>query len=510
MTTLATLKHQPTSILKRIRWLVFAVGVPVVAWGFGLPGDVAAFLALVLLLLPVAQAIMVSSPEILRPDVLSNPRNRQLVAQALAFKEEGVFCGEILSGLSGSVGKQRQSLYVSPEDRGVVIGPPGTGKTAFMVSQLIDRIERGGSFVCLDIKPELHGILKDRLQEAGYRALVFNPTDPVDRYNLLDDLHGPTAIGELAYSLIPSANADNKAFDEAARDLLDGIISFLKAEGRAVSLPSIRQFIGRFSSEQELIQTLSDSDDADVRDTAFAISRSAKNGRFIGSVFATLRANLRFLRYESIRESTVSSDFSLEVFRYKRGDAKHQPVALFLQFEERHQETTAQLLAATISHLFNWFIANTDRDPVLLMFDEVGNVPTIPGLVEKLNTIRSRKLPTWLYWQGIQQMQKYGNAAGEGPNSILAACDFHLAFRLNDNDTARWFSERIGTVDRRARSVSVGDSSSSRSVSMVEEPVLKVAELQALEPFETVAIYRGMVWRNWAVPWFERWEGKMK
>ena len=36
---------------------------------------------------------------------------------------------------------------------------------------------------------------------------------------------------------------------------------------------------------------------------------------------------------------------------------------------------------------------------------------------------------------------------------------------------------------------------------------MKVAELQALEPFETVAIYWGMVWRNWVVPYFEGWEG---
>jgi len=150
-----------------------------------------------------------------------------------------------------------------------------------------------------------------------------------------------------------------------------------------------------------------------------------------------------------------------------------------------------------IAHLFNYFIEDVERQPVLLMLDEIGNVPRIPGLVAKLNTIRSRKLPTWMYWQGIQQMQKYGKQANEGPNAIMAACDFQMAFRLNDNDSARWFSERIGTVDRQV--------TTDTGHQVKEEQILKVADLQALPFGESVAIYRGKVWRNKATPYFERW-----
>lgn len=427
-----------------------------------------------------------------RPDVLSDQRHKKALMESLLLQPNGILCGAI------SDRKTHQPLYISAEDRGVVIGPPGTGKTAFMVTQLLDLAERQGSFVCLDIKPELHQIMREKLVQQGYRVLVFNPTNTADRYNPLDDLSGPTAIGELAYSLVPSSDSDSKAFDEGARDLLDGIISYLKVEKRPVSLPALREFLSNFSSEEELIETLAQCDDLDVRDTAFAIARSAKNARFMGSVFATLRSNLRFLRIEEIRNSIECSDFSLSVF------LEDQPVALFLQFEERHQETTQLLLSVMVSHLFNYFIEHVERKPVLLMLDEIGNVPRIPGLVEKLNTIRSRKLPTWMYWQGIQQMQKYGKQANEGPNSIMAACDFHMAFRLNDNDTARWFSERIGTVDRISVSSTSGEHSST-TTSTTEEPILKVADLQSLPVGESVAVYRGKAWRNQATPYFERW-----
>lgn len=433
------------------------------------------------------------SAQVNRPDVLNKRQNVASVRAALTRQENGIFCGNI------GRPKAQNALYVSSEDRGIVIGPPGTGKTAFMVTQLLDLAQRRGSFVCLDIKPELHDIMREKLIDQGYRIQVFNPTKKIDRYNLLDDLSGITAIGEFAYSLVPSSGSETRAFDEGARDLLDGIISYLRYEKKPVSLPALREFLAQFHSETELIKTLSQCADPEVQDTAFALARSARNTRFIGAVFATLRANLRFLRYGDIRETIERSDFSLSLF------LEDAPVALFLQFEERHQQTTELLLSAMISHLFNYFIEHADRAPVLLMLDEIGNVPRIPGLVEKLNTIRSRKLPTWMYWQGIQQMQKYGKQANEGPNSIMAACDFHMAFRLNDNDTARWFSERAGTVDREAMSVNTSTQGGGTSWQTIEEPVLKVADLQSLPSGESVAMYRGNVWRNHATPYFERW-----
>jgi len=240
-------------------------------------------------------------PQVYRPDVLKRSANLRSVEALLPLRQHAVFCGEMVRGRTAT------PLYTGVEDRGVVIGPPGTGKTGFMVTQLLDLAERRGSFVCLDIKPELHTIMREKLKEKGYRVLVFNPSKKADRYNLLDDMTGPTAIGELAYSLISSTSDEGRVFDEGARDLLDGIISYLRVEKKPVSLPALRQFIAQFPTDTALVETLSRCKDPDVRDTAFAIARSAKNARFMGSVFATLRSNLRFLRYEDIRSSIESS-----------------------------------------------------------------------------------------------------------------------------------------------------------------------------------------------------------
>ncbi|HCS64505.1 MAG TPA: hypothetical protein DIW64_10750, partial [Cellvibrio sp.] len=104
----------------------------------------------------------------------------------------GVLAGEI----SG------HALRVPIEDRAVVIGPPGTGKTAFLVSQLLDWAQSGRSFVCMDIKPEIYGIVKKELTAKGYTLYTYNPTQRAgQRYNLFDDVNGPEQIGELASAL---------------------------------------------------------------------------------------------------------------------------------------------------------------------------------------------------------------------------------------------------------------------------------------------------------------------
>lgn len=184
-----------------------------------------------------------------------------------------------------------------------------------------------------------------------------------------------------------------------------------------------------------------------------------------------------------------------------------------MQFEEAQRETTARLLSAMTGHIMRYLITHTDRPPVLCLWDEIGNAPAIPGLVEKLNTIRSRKMPTWLYWQSLEQMQRYGIKADEGANKILGACDFQATFRLNDNASAEWMSRRIGVVDRVVEKKSISKDldtwssnrtdSASYSTDLVQEPIIFPHELGRLEQNEFVCMCRGKAWKGEATPYFQ-------
>ena len=429
------------------------------------------------------------------PDLLIDSRIKQRLLDITNQNGNGVLAGEI----------DGKPLYISTQDRACVIGPPGTGKTAFLVAQLLDWSKSGRSFVVNDIKPEIYGVVRERLEAEGYKLLTFNPTAQCgDRYNLLDDLESPEAVGELASALVPSDEAENTVFNESARDLLDALICHLRsAEGR-VSLPMIRDFVTQFGSHKELLKELAVSPSQDARELANSLRMVANNERLIGSIFATFSANLRFLRFPAIREALAESDFTL-------ADLLGGRVGLFLQFEESQQQTTARLFSVFMGHIMRYLIEHTNREPVLLLLDEIGNVPKVSGLVQKLNTIRSRELPTWLYWQSREQMQSYGQKSGEGANIITGACDLQAVFRLNDNATAEWFSDKIGSVDRLVEAISatisphiISDYTYTTSQSLEREPVIFPHDLQRLAVSEVVCAYQGLAWRGEATPYFKR------
>lgn len=439
-----------------------------------------------------------------RTDLLStNDAKEKAKALARGTAEAGVLAG-VLAGVSAPLGASPpNNLYATIEDRACVIGPPGTGKTSFLVAQILTWAATGRPFVAIDTKPELWGITRKRLEAAGYTVLCFNPTEGCgDRYDPIQDCHTPEAIGELAAALIPaSMESDTGVFSESARDFLDAIIHHRRALGRDNSLPAIFDYFIERKDAADVVRDLVASPDPYVQRIAGMLSKMSGGDRLLASIFGTLSANLRVFRYPAVAEAMRTSDFSLSDLLTKR-------VALFLQFEESKKELTGRLQATIIGHIFRYLIDHTTRSPVFLALDEIGNAAVVPALPAKLNTIRSRNLPTWMYWQSIEQMQRYGVKADEGANLILGACDWQVVFRLNDTATAEWMSQRIGVVDRKVTTSSVSTGkhgSSSTNTGLVTEPKLWPHELAQLKDGEIVVNLRGHAFKATAPAHYAIW-----
>lgn len=397
-------------------------------------------------------------------------------------------------------------LHVSIEDRALVIGPPGTGKTTFLLNQVLQSAKSKLSFAVIDIKPELHQIIASTLQAAGYRVLRINPArdDPeADHWNPLDDLNDETEITELCAALLPVSDPRDKPFVDAQLDWLKAAVFHVKNQPGG-SLPAAFNLLSGQTDAKTLVQMLANS----TSDTAARIARRIAVGLsgdkpdplILQGLTGALRT-LDYLGLPGVQSALGHSDFSIREI----GQHNQPPTALFLQFEEAKLKALGPLLAfMATGMLTNLIDTAKQRKPVALFLDELGNMPPIPGLAEKLNTIRSRHLPTWMYFQSADQIERrYGSGAAA---IFFGSADVQMVFRLNDQPTRELISKLVGTTERERISHTTSSSADgnrgSTSRSWVPVNVVEPHELGQLKPGEVVTLYRGAAAKGWATPHF--------
>ena len=335
-----------------------------------------------------------------------------------------------------------KSLRVTNEDRGIIAGVSGAGKTAYLVLQLIDWMESGQSFVATDIKPEIWAILKynNIFEQFGYKDWVFNPTDiNADHYNLFSEVHDSAEFNEVLNIIIPdSDSSDAKVFNDNARRLLKAVLIEL---GPKASLPNAQRFINLMDDNAELLKTLRQSQNETVSSIAKDISRTAKSDNLFASIMTAVSKAFDFLDDERIRKSISDN---AEGFYLK--DVLMQPKqAVFLQFDQQYKSSTATLFGATVAHVMRILQANQDRGAVFLALDEIINCTPIPKFTELLNTIRSANMPTFLYLQSFEGLNRLYGANAD--RLFLGSSNYKVLFRIDDIATAKEFSQLIGKTE---------------------------------------------------------------
>ncbi|WP_307880247.1 type IV secretion system DNA-binding domain-containing protein [Acinetobacter seifertii] len=134
--------------------------------------------------------------------------------------------------------ENRFKARVSNEDRGMVVGAPGSGKTAFLIAQVVDWMQSGRSVVLTDVKPEIYGRLLEAgvFERYGYTPTVFNPTDIHSHaYNLFSESSSSAELNEILSVIIPYVDDSSEVFAENARRLLKAVLLEL---GEEASLPN--------------------------------------------------------------------------------------------------------------------------------------------------------------------------------------------------------------------------------------------------------------------------------
>jgi type IV secretion system protein VirD4 len=433
-------------------------------------------------------------------DNLENEKSYNSLLEKGVKKEEGIY--------SGKLGKK--DFFVSYQDRGLVVGPPGTGKTAVLINQILKVADNKTSFIASDIKPEIYSIIHEELEEKGFDVALINPLSSVGHhYNPLDDIVDESEINEMVMNILPLPSRAEPAWVKAQRKYLRLALSYLyHVDGLTCSLPASYAMFAEFDTPSLFLDQIITTDNAMLAASAKKLKAELSSSKPAQSGFSEVFDELNWLHYPDIAETFSDSDFSINDM------GKDRPVALFLQFEETKLKTLGALLSLLYGHILNVLIRNTDRQPVALFFDEIGNLPVIDGLAEKLHTIRSRMLPTWMYWQTIAQMDKYSTSGNNGAEIILSSSDLQMFFRSNSEHTQKMVSTLVGTTIDHVTSISEGkrkdvwellETTKTQNITYSERTAMMIEPHQVgeLSKYEAITLYRGGKALGYGSPYFQ-------
>lgn len=229
-----------------------------------------------------------------------------------------------------------RDFFASAEDRALVIGPPGTGKTAFLLNQILRSTKDGHSFAAIDFKPELYRIVGPALKAAGYQVLRVAPArldKEADHWNPLTDIADEAELAELVAALLPITSPGDKPFVESQRDWLLMACQHARTWNPLdCSLPGVMRFLSSRTDARELLQGIEGSSSDAAARMARRLSaglNAQKPDPLIASGLSSLGRALDYISFPSVAESLSRSDFSMRDL-----GKGNKPQALFLELDE--------------------------------------------------------------------------------------------------------------------------------------------------------------------------------
>jgi type IV secretion system protein VirD4 len=290
------------------------------------------------------------------------------------------------------------------------------------------------------------------------------------------------ALDEMCNALLPVEGKD-PAFTKTQRDWLKAIVFHVKTLPGG-NMPMVFDLLSE--SQDELLAILGKSE------SRFAAAFARKNppgkvSYLVEQEYVGCGRQLNFFGYDSVRNAVSHSDFSAHDL------GKNGPIAVFLQFNETKLDAMGALMSFFCTSILSILIDNSEkREPVAIFLDELGNMPPLPGLVSKMNTVRSRGIPIWVYLQSTEQIEsRYSENNSSGKNKFIGACSVKIVFRLDDNDSRNYFSEQIGLTQKMEYSSSKSAGVTTSSKSWHDKNVIEPYQLGRLPPGRAVCLYKG-------------------
>lgn len=305
-------------------------------------------------------------------------------------------------------------------------GATGTGKTQCL-SRVITALRarnaraviydaKDGEFVAQFYNPETD--------------LIFNPFDARSlHFDVFEVIESEPDFDSLAASVVPQGRGQEQFFCQAARDVLSGLLRYCfirNARNNAAVWTALTQPIQ--TMHKMLVKAGS---------SAAATIENHESPQTQG-VISTLMQHARLFRY--LIPADNKQTFSLR--KWLQDDSKGG--FIFLNSITKQRETLKGVFTLFINSLAQEILSLRDNPArrIFILIEEFGTLHALNSVRDLLTLGRSKGCSFWL---GIQEKAQLDAIYGkELANSIINQCNNYVIFRMNDSDSAEYFSRLFG------------------------------------------------------------------
>jgi hypothetical protein len=389
-------------------------------------------------------------------------------------------------------GKYRNSWIniINPFRGVVVVGSPGSGKSFFVIRQVIKQhLEKGFAMLVYDFKyPDLSQIAFHVLQKnkkaykivPEFKVITFDDPSRSVRSNPLDPsmMSDITDAIESARSILLGLNREWETkqgdfFVESPINFVTALIWFLKKykQGKYCTLPHVIELMQ--VEYEKLFPVLKTETEIEVLINPFISAFQNEAMEQLEGQVGSAKIGMARLSSPQLYWVLSENEISLDI------NNPLSPKILCLANNPQKQQVYGAVLSLYIMRIVK-LVNKKDRLKCSLVFDEF---PTIffNGIDTLIATARSNKVATCLGMQDFSQLKKdYGSELA----SVIMNIAGNIISGQVTGETAKFLSERFGKITQVKETVSVNrsDTSFSRSGQMdFAVPQSKIAGLSSGE-----------------------------
>ncbi|WP_027360790.1 type IV secretion system DNA-binding domain-containing protein [Desulforegula conservatrix] len=359
----------------------------------------------------------------------------------------------------------------------LLVGSTGSGKTVLLSRIINAAIKRKNNCVIYDYKGDYSSKFFNKKTDH-----LFNPLD--DRclkWNVFNDIENNDDIEAFSASLIPPAiGSDSKFWNDAARDVLTGIIVYLHQNNK--------------KTNKDIWETIT----LDIKDIAELLKKTpgAERGyAYIQYESSTQALNIvgRLIHYTKSFEYLQHIDGSFSIRKWLQ-DPKFN---IFVSNHSNTKDYLKPILSAFVDLMGRHFISlkNDSYRRVFFFLDDFGTLQHLPSILNLQIFGTSKGASVWI---GIQDLGQLENIYGKDISSIITrACSNSVYLRVSDPITSQYLSDKIGkavfSVSKERYSMGDLDNRHSSNLFKSEktENLVKTSELMALKDLEGYVFFCG-------------------